>query len=57
MSMKENYKCGMPDAYALSLLGQIPRELRERMYYDYIIHMDISDATKNLIETELEKIK
>lgn len=43
----------MDDAYALSILGQVPRELQKTMYDQYIAKFAITDETRFLIESRL----
>lgn len=48
-------KVNCADAYALSLLGLIPKQMRTEMYDKYFGRIDISPNTKEIIETKINR--
>lgn len=48
-------KVNTADAYALSLLGLIPKQLQKEMYDKYFGRIDISPNTKEIIETKINR--
>ncbi len=51
--MKHAIKINQADAYALSLIGLIPKQMRKEMYDKYFGRIDISPETKQIIENEI----
>lgn len=43
----------MRDAYALALLGQVPPDLKQKMYDKYISLIDVSEVGQKLIDEQL----